>query len=108
MLCFALIFRILQFYILFYITGLCFLKPQLLINICDDQKIQKLWKEEWKIFELLFPEIVILNNVNLLHLFCSFQLNVAQELKDLVWKIFIYQGFPYLIWKLVHMKAYAY
>ena len=27
---------------------------------------------------------VILNNVNVLHLFCSFQLNVAQELKDLV------------------------
>ena len=28
--------------------------------------------------------IVILYDVNVLHLFCSFQLNVAQELKDLV------------------------
>ena len=46
--------------------------------------MQKLWKEEWKIFELLFFETVILDNVNVLHLFCSFQLNVAQELKDLM------------------------
>ena len=35
-------------------------------------------------WELLTFETVIPNNVNFLHLFCSFQLNVAQELKDLV------------------------
>ena len=28
--------------------------------------------------------LVILNNVKVLHLFCSFQLNMAQELKDVV------------------------
>ena len=31
-----------------------------------------------------FFKTVILDNVNVLHLFCSFQLKVAQELKDLV------------------------
>ena len=41
-------------------------------------------KEGMKDFWVIFFETVILDNVNILNLFCSFQLNVAQELEDLV------------------------
>ena len=57
-------------------------------------------KDFWVIvlWNTILKQHFILNNVNVLHLFYSFQLNVVQELKD-YWED---RGSPPISWKFTH------
>ena len=48
------------------------------------KKYKNYEKEMKNVWIIVLWNTGILNNVNVFHLFCSFQPNVAQELKDLV------------------------